>query len=59
MACSKCECEDCRRKSVTHKQWIEWINSFPGDLSKYKPVAYGQNNKDEELVLTVTLRKLR
>lgn len=58
MACSKCECEDCRRKPVTHKQWLEWINSFPGDLSKYIPVAYGQNNKGEELVLTVTLRKL-
>lgn len=59
MACDKCECKDCRPKSVTHEQWLEWINSFPGDLSKYVPVAYGQNTKGEELELSVTLRKLR
>lgn len=59
MACDKCECKDCRRKDVTHEQWMEWINSFPGDLSKYAPVAYGQDTKGEELVLSVTLLRMR
>ena len=59
MACDKCECKDCRRKDATHEQWMEWINSFPGDLSKYTPIAYGRNTKGEELMLSVTLRKLR
>ena len=58
MACDKCECKDCRRKYVTHEQWLEWINSFPGDLSKYTLVAYGQDTKGEELVLSVTLLRM-
>lgn len=59
MACDKCECKDCRRKYVTHEQWIEWINSFPGDLSKYVTTYCGKEVKGEQLTLSVTLRKLR